>query len=199
MELLKRAKHIEKRSCSIEVSEITERYIPVCLVTCEGKFNWTHVFHSVYGGDAILHEKHLFDLPNDCFLVYQINEHSRGAHCEYEMQMLNLQGDVLNGFTDRYFTDFLLNEEYVWFLKSVSSSKGAFNHQDQNLIQLDINTGRVKQESKLNYSELLGTPKADIHDTKLTTKNEEGFIWFSYTDKLSQDQLEKLIPIKQFY
>jgi len=64
----------------------------------------------------MLLEKHLIDLHGKHFLLYQINEYSRGGHCEYDMQLMDLQGNVLKQFSSNYYRKLVLDEKYIWFL-----------------------------------------------------------------------------------
>ena len=88
MNLLEKTNNINKHNCFIEVSEEKQGHLNVCKVICDSnkrKNKWIHFFPSVYQGYAMLHAKYLFDLPGKVFIVYQINEHSKGGHVEYEM------------------------------------------------------------------------------------------------------------------
>jgi hypothetical protein len=183
MNLLKSTNNINKYKCEILISEKKESHLDVCMIQCSGKNKWSHLFYSVYDGYAMLLEKQLIDLPGKHFLVYQINEHSRGGHCEYETQLMNLQGEILNQFTSRYYSKFLLDDKYLWFLKSGARRFDFKSDRDIDLIKLNINTAKVKQTIKLNYPHLLNGSYSHILGVELTTRHNNGELLIKYSDK----------------
>lgn len=199
MELLKETAYVEKKGCLIAISEKEEGHVQICKIEAVGKHQWTHLFPSVYGGYAMLLEKHLFDLPGETFLVYQINEHSRGAHHEYELQLLNLEGKVLGGFSGRYYSDFILDQKYVWFLTSGKEPYSLGSNRDLNLVQLHIKTGRIKQNIKLNYANLLACSTPMVFRVKLIEKNSNGFIEIVYSNRSTgENNIKRRMPLSQF-
>lgn len=94
MKLTNTTSNIKKYKRETRVSEIVKDHLIICKVTCTGKSNknrWARLYPSIYGGYAMLLEKHLMDLSGKNFSVYQINEHTRGGHYEYEMQLIDLK------------------------------------------------------------------------------------------------------------
>jgi len=194
MNLIKSTNSIKKYKCEIQISEKKDNHLDVCLVECSGKNKWTHLFYSTYGGYAMLLEKHLKDLPGKHFLVYQINEHSRGGHYEYETLLMNLQGKVLNHFTSSYHSIYLLDDKYLWFLKSGAKPYILSSDRDLDLVKLNIDTGNVKQTIKLNYQELLNCSYSHIIVAALSVKHNKGVLKIKYSDK-SKDIYTKRIEL----
>lgn len=108
MIILEETNKITKAHCTLSFSVDNTHS---CQVVCTRKKNkWTHVFPSIYRDYAMLREKCFIDLPDKSFLVYQINEHSRGGHHEYEVQLMDVNGRVLNEFSSRDNIDFVLDK-----------------------------------------------------------------------------------------
>lgn len=192
--LLKQTDNIKKYKCSISISEIKEQHLNVCIIESFGKNKWNQPFYSIYGGYAMLLEKYLFDLPGRLFLAYQINEHSKGGHCEYETQIMNLQGKILNKFSGDYHSNFLLDGKYLWFLKSGKKRFELASDRDLDLVKLNINTGKVKQIIKLNYPRLLNCDYSFVIGIELVEKRNAGLLKIKYKDDLNYATV-KHIPI----
>jgi hypothetical protein len=92
--------------------------------------------------------KHLIDLPGKRFLVRQINEHSRGGHCEYEVYLLDLYGKILNQFAGRYHSKFILDDKYIWFYVSGEKPHSYTSNLDLKMMKLNYNTGIVVTVNK---------------------------------------------------
>lgn len=197
MIVLNKTQALKKHKCVIKVSEIKEKHLIVCKVECSGKARkntWTHRFFSIYGGYAMLLEKDLIDLPGKLFMVCQINEHSKGGHCEYEMQLMDLQGKVLNQFSSNYHSTLLLDDKYLWFLKSGKTRYDFTSDRDLDLVKLNINTGQVKQTIKLNYPQLLNCAYSFVLGITLTVKKNTGLLKIEFKDELKYNSV-KHIPI----
>ena len=151
MNPIERTYCIEKYNCSIGVSEEKSKHSTVCKVECvcdKRKNNWQQIFESVYGGYAMLIEKHLLDLPGKRFLVQQINEHSRGGHREYEVYLLDLCGKTLNKFAGSYNSKFLLEDKYVWFYVSAKKPNSDTFNLDLKMVKLNYKTGKTETFGK---------------------------------------------------
>ncbi len=193
MNLLKSTDNINKYKCEILLSEKKKGHLDVCKVESSGKNNWTHLFYSTYAGYAMLLEKQLLDLPGKHFLVHQANEHSRGGHCEFETQIMNLQGQVLNQFTSSYYSKFLLNEKYLWFLKSGEKRFDFTSDRDLDLVKLNIKTAQVKQKIKLNYPHLLNCPYSNIMRIELAVKHNDGILLIKYSDNTRDIKTKRIV------
>jgi len=194
MIILKKTNHIKNNKYEIQTSEVKESHLSVLKITCKGKYNWSHIFYSVYGGYAMLLEKHLIELQGKTFIAYQINEHAKGGHHEYEIQLMNLQGKVLNKFSSRYYSDYILDDKYLWFLKSGEKPFTFTSNRDLDLVKLNTSTGKVKQTMKLNYEELLNQSISYVFDIKLKIKHGIGILQINYRDKL-KNSFTKRIPL----
>ena len=194
MIILKTTNNIKKYRREIQVSEKEDRNINVCLVECFGKNKWSHLFYSSYDGYAMLLEKKLIDLPGKLFMVYQINEHSRGGHVEYETLVMNIDGKILNQFNSNYHSKFLLDDKYLWFLKSGAKRYDLISDRDLDLVKLNTKTGQVKQIIKLNYQALLNCSYSYVIAVSLSVKHNKGVLQIKYSDE-SKDTRSKRIEL----
>ena len=192
MILLKSTNIITKYKCKIQVSEKKDNHLNVCLVKCSGRNKWTHLFPSVYQDYAMLHATYLFDLPGKAFIVYQINEHSRGGHVEYEMQLLDINGNVLNQFAGSYNSKIILDDKYLWFLVSGEEPFNFNTDRDLNLIKLNFKTGKTKQSIKLNYPHLLNCSYNYILGASLSIKHNKGILQIKYSDNSKETQSKRV-------
>lgn len=185
MKILQQTDAINKNNCKVCLAEIEEKHLLICKVVCTGKSNknnWEQLYPSVYGGYAMLLEKSLIDLPGKHFLVQQINEHSRGGHCEYERQLMDLQGTVLQKFSSRYNSKIIGDDKYLWFLQSGDKPFRFGNDRDLNLIKLNHKTGKIKQTSKLNYPQLLNCSYHYVISVDITEKHNRFNLLIKYSD-----------------
>ncbi|MCB9225254.1 MAG: hypothetical protein R2780_02795 [Crocinitomicaceae bacterium] len=198
MKLLNKEDIIEEVDCLIEIGQQLEKYVMCCKISCIGKHEWKLILPSVYGGYAMLLEKKLINLPDDLFLVYQINEHSRGAHCEYEIHLLNTKGEILFQTTSRHYTEFVLDGKYVWYIQS-GDKPYKMGEPDLMIVQLDYKTANEKQKVSLNFRELLPVKEPFIHRVKFVEKNNDCFLEIQYSDLTSEKRnLNVEIPISNF-
>ncbi len=200
MILLEKAQNIKKNKCELRVSVHQEGYQSICQVECTGRsraYKWTHLFPSIYGGYAMLLEKHLLDLAGKRFLIYQVNEHSKGGHHEFEIQLMNLKGKVLNQFSSRQKSHFIGDEQYLWFLKTFYQSFANSVDRGMQLIKLNAIRGKVDKTVILNYAQLLDNNEVSMPSTQLMVKDDEGFLRIRYLDKLHKRQT-KLISLNDF-
>ncbi len=189
MILLKKTDSIRKNKCLITLSEERDNYSGVCKVECTGrsrKYKWTHLFPSVYGGYAMLREKYLIDLPGKCFLAHQVNEHSKGGHCEYEIQLMDLLGNVLNTFSGGIDSNFILDNRTVWFLKSGKKHYSIGSIRDVDLIQLNIVTGKVEKTLNLNDAQLFEISYTELHWYDLIERKGDCFLQIKQADNLNK-------------
>jgi hypothetical protein len=185
MKLVNTTNIIKKYKCEIKVSEIVKEHLIICKVTCTGiskKNRWEHLYPSTYGGYAMLLEKHLIDLTGKNFLAYQINEHSRGGHYEYEMQLMDLQGNVLKKFSSNYNSKILFDDNYTYFLQSGTKPFNRDSDPDLNFIKLNHKTGEIKHTVQLNYSALLKCPYKYIIAVNFTEKHNRFYLLIKYSD-----------------
>jgi hypothetical protein len=194
MKLINESSFIEKKECLLEVKAVLDRNIKVPKVICVGKYEWEKNFPTIYGGYGILHEKYLLDLPGDKFLLFQINEHSRGAHCEYEFYLLNVKGVVLADLSSEFHTSFALDNKYIWFLKSGEKKYRIGENKDLDLIQFQLDQAKIKQKIKLNYAELLKCKNPNVGQVKIVEKDGDCFldIWFLDKDQENKRQTVSL-------
>ena len=142
---------IRKKSCEVQISEIQEGHLNVCHVVSTGKskrYKWQQSFKSIYGGYAMLVTKELIDLPGKRFLVRQVNEHSRGAHYECEVYLLDICGNILNQFNGSYKSQVLLDDKYIWFYVSGNKPYSYSHNLDLNMIKLNYMTGKSTEIPK---------------------------------------------------
>lgn len=194
MDFLTQTNIIKKYNCSILVSEKNEGHLNICKVECvsnKRNNNWTHLFPSIYADYAMLHEKYLIDLPGRNFLVYQINEHSRGGHTEFEMQLMDLQGKVLNQFSSRYNSKLICDDKYIWLIKSGDKPFKIGSDRDLDLVKTNHKTGKIKQTIKLNYPHLLKCDYNYVIDVEFTKKHNSINLLIKYSND------EKVIKSKR--
>lgn len=195
--ILKKTDYIEKNQNILQVSGKAVKHLQVCTVECAGINQWTHEFYSDCASYAVLLEKYLLDLPSPLFIVYQINEHSRGGFYEYETQIINMKGEVLNQFASKYDSEFILSGEYIWFLTSGKEKRNLTQGCDLELVILNSNTAKVKQRFNLNYPQLLNYPYSTILWVRLKVKHKQGLLEIEYTDTLKKNNV-KYVPISLF-
>jgi hypothetical protein len=148
MIILDKTSTIKKHNCEVQVTEVDDNHISNCQVICSGKSKknqWQVVLPSIYGGYAMLLDKHLIDLPSKLFLVRQINEHSRGGHIEYEIHLMDLYGKVINKFTGSYNSKFILDDKFLWFYVSGKKPYSYTFNYDLKIIKLDYTKGVVEK------------------------------------------------------
>lgn len=200
MKLLKKTQHIRKNKCELHVSAYKEGYQSICQVECMGRsraYKWTHLFPSIYEGYAILLEKYLIELAGKRFLIYQVNEHSKGGHYEFEIQLMNLKGKVLNQFSSRQQSNFIGDNQYLWFLKTFYKSSTNSIDRGMQLIKLNTIRGKADKTIILNFAQLLNENKVSMPSSQLMVKDDEGFLQVRYTDK-SRKRQAKLISLNDF-
>jgi hypothetical protein len=200
VKLLEKTQHIRKNKCELHVSAHKEGYQSICQVECTGRsraYKWTHLFPSIYDGYAMLLEKHLIDLSGKRFLIHQVNEHSKGGHYEFEIQLMNLKGKVLNQFSSRQQSNFIGDDQYLWFLKTFYKSSANSVDRGMQLIKLNTIRGKADKTIILNYAQLLDNNEVSMPSTQLMVKDDEGFLQIRYTDK-SHKRHTKFISFNDF-
>jgi hypothetical protein len=181
----------------LQLSVQVENHTNICKIKCSSKnkkYNWSHLYYSVYDSYAMLLESHFFDLPGKRFLVHQANEHSKGGHCEFETQLMDLEGNVLSKFSGKYRSKYLLKDKYLWFLHSENNSLSLICDKGLFLIKLNHITGEIKQKTELNYSELLGDVGTMVLSVNFIEKRDHYFLHISYIDA-SKNKNQKKIPL----
>jgi len=151
MTLLKKTQKIIKKNCQLQISEVKQGHLNRCLLTSTGKskkYKWQKSFNSIYGGYAMLMAKHMIDLPGKRFILQQVNEHSRGGHCEYETYLLDLQGNISNQFDGSYNSKFILDDQFVWFYVSGEKPYSYTFKHDLKIIKLNYLKGKVEKIDK---------------------------------------------------
>lgn len=198
MKLLPKEDIIDEGDCLIEIGQQLEKYIMSCKVSSIGKYEWKLILPSVYGGYAMLLENKLINLPGDLFLVYQINEHSRGAHCEYEIHLLNTKGEILFQTTSGHYSEFVLDDKYVWYIQS-GDKKYKMGEPDLKLVQLNYARAATKQVIGINYRELLSLKEPFIHAVKFKEDSNDCYVEIRYSD-LNSDRKNMIskFPIRNF-
>ncbi len=192
MIILEETNKITKNHCTLTISEINTNH---CQVDCTGRKNkWTHIFPSIYADYAMLRDKCLIDLPGKSFLVYQINEHSKGGHHEYEVQLMDVSGNVLNEFSSRDNIDFIIDNTNLWFLKTGNKRFSFTSDTDLDLIKLNIKTGEVRNSINLDYQKILNCPYKIVIGAKLSKKRNNMMLKIQYKDKSNNSQ-SKHIPL----
>ncbi len=192
MIILEETNRIIKDHCTLSFSE---EHTNSCQVICTRRKNkWTHVFPSIYSDYAMLREKSLIDLPGKTFLVYQINEHSRGGHHEFEVQLMNVNGRVLNEFSSRDNIDFILDKNNLWFLKTGKKRFSFTSDIDLDLIRLNTRNGQVKNCLNLNYENLLDITYRIVIAANLSEKRNKMMLKIQYKNELNKIQ-SKHIPL----
>ena len=88
--------------------------------------------------------------------------------------------------TSGFYSDFLLDDKYIWFLKSNEKRFNFSSDPDLDLIKLNTKTGKLKQTIKLNYSQLLACKYTYIFGVKLIKKKILALLIIEYLDKLKQ-------------
>ncbi len=193
---LEKTSRIRKGKGQISILK-DEEYSNTCMIECVGrtrKYKWTQEVLSIYGSYALLRDNYLIDLPGQCFLVIQINEHSKGGHIEHEIQLMNLKGDVLNKFSSKDNFDIILDNNRLWFLKSENKFYDFSNDVDIDLIQLHIKTGKTMHNIPLDYQKLLNCTYKRVFAAKLTEKRGRVMLKIQYMDDINRRQ-SKHIPL----